>query len=362
MKRKYTPTSQNPWVLIIGIILMLSILFTIFSNRKQQGTLDVYTKTDKVKTDDGTEDKDKKLDVETTIYTDNENHFSLEIPADWDKVTKDGFTTFIHSASASSLQIQVSEYDPRINNVTADTISTEVAGKGMTFTDFTRHDNASYQLMYQDFKNSTYDYIEEVYWDRDTTIKLVCTFNDKNYEKIIPYFELILNSFAWNRESEIPEGYYLYYSESPSFEVGIPDTWTVGAASNAIVATDSESGATQTITLLETDAYLDSITATDMAKLLNSGKNGFMMSSYENAKEQATVKCTYTANNIQFQEEVYAFANGKYICFVAFDYEIGTIDEKLPGTCAGLFRSFDETNTETQNDDTNNEQAENNQQ
>ena len=38
---------QNPWLFIIGLIVILSMLFTIFSQKKQE-TLPVYTKSDKI--------------------------------------------------------------------------------------------------------------------------------------------------------------------------------------------------------------------------------------------------------------------------------------------------------------------------
>ena len=97
MKRHY-PRGQNPYILILGVIVILSMLFTIFS-QKGQDKLAVYQDSNKVETKDSKEDESKKLDVETEIYTDNEHHFSLSIPKDWEQVTKGGYPTFVHSAS-----------------------------------------------------------------------------------------------------------------------------------------------------------------------------------------------------------------------------------------------------------------------
>lgn len=345
MKRHY-PRGQNPYILILGVIVILSMLFTIFS-QKRQDKLAVYQDSNKVETKDSKEDESKKLDVETEIYTDNEHHFSLSIPKDWEQVTKGGYPTFVHSASASSLQVQVLDYDPAVNNESQTTLSAKIADDGKTFVSFDKKTTSSYELMYQDFQNSTYDYIEEVYWDRDNIIKLVCTFNDKNYEKIKPYYELILNSFAWQRANEIPADYAMYYNDQAGFEVMIPAAWTLGASGNAVVATDGDTGASETLMMTNNTSYFDSVTATDMAKILNTGQSGFMMNSYDNSKETATAKCTYIIDNVQYQETVYGYATGKAMYFVMFDYEAGTVSDEMIELCGNSFRTFGQTSENT---------------
>ena len=112
--------NKSPWMLIIGVIVILSAIFTIMSKKDQQN-LNAYTKSDKVSQED----------------TD-------EVPSDWNQVTKDGYPTFIHSASASSLQIQTLDYDPSINNTSEDTISTQIAEDGKTFLSFQKSTDTSY--------------------------------------------------------------------------------------------------------------------------------------------------------------------------------------------------------------------------
>lgn len=116
-------------MLIIGVIVILSAIFTIMSKKDQQN-LNAYTKSDKVSQEDTDEDKEDDLDIDMSVYTDNKVGFSISVPSDWNQVTKDGYPTFIHSASASSLQIQTLDYDPSINNTSEDTISTQIAEVG----------------------------------------------------------------------------------------------------------------------------------------------------------------------------------------------------------------------------------------
>ena len=88
-------------MLIIGVIVILSAIFTIMSKKDQQN-LNAYTKSDKVSQEDTDEDKEDDLDIDMSVYTDNKVGFSISVPSDWNQVTKDGYPTFIHSASASS--------------------------------------------------------------------------------------------------------------------------------------------------------------------------------------------------------------------------------------------------------------------
>lgn len=328
---------QNPWIFIIGLIVILSMIFTIFSQRKQQ-TLPVYTQSDKVKKE--VPEEEQSLEFDTTIYTDEEYHLSMEVPSDWQQITKDGFQTFVHSPSASSIQIQTLDYDPAINMKTAETLSTETAEAGKTFVNYERLSNSSYELQYQDFQNSTYDYIEKVFWDQTSIIKLVCTFNDANYSKIMPYYEKMFETFAWKRSKEIPEGFVMYYEENTKFQVLFPESWSIGAANNVITATDEQSGAVESVAIMEASKELSEITATELTPLIKQNKNNFILNQFDNQKDKIVANCTYVSNNVQYQEDIFVFsANGLYY-FLMFDYENGMIEETLPQQCVESFLTF----------------------
>lgn len=338
MKRRFYRNKDKYILYLVVGIMILAGIFTFISQRNLN-KLTVYNSSDKV--EESSDKKETELDIDMSIYTNEKSGYSISIPADWQQVTKNGYTTFVHAASGSSLQIQELAYDPAINNVTSDLLSTEVAASGNTFVNFKRNTSSSYELMYQDFQNSTYDYIEEVYWDRNRIIKLVCTFNDENYKKILPYYEKIIGTFSWTKESEIPSDYYLYYNDSAKFEVGIPSSWTMSQAENTIIAMAGDTNASLSISVIGNTSYLDSITATDMASLLKNGKSNFIMQNYDNSsKEKATVSCTYVANDIQLNNKTYVFANGTYLYFLSIDYESGSIESEVPETCASLFRDF----------------------
>ena len=94
--------NKSPWMLIIGVIVILSAIFTIMSKKDQQN-LNAYTKSDKVSQEDTDEDKEDDLDIDMSVYTDNKVGFSISVPSDWNQVTKDGYPTFISCCSARCL-------------------------------------------------------------------------------------------------------------------------------------------------------------------------------------------------------------------------------------------------------------------
>lgn len=68
--------NKSPWMLIIGVIVILSAIFTIMSKKDQQN-LNAYTKSDKVSQEDTDEDKEDDLDIDMSVYTDNKVGFSI---------------------------------------------------------------------------------------------------------------------------------------------------------------------------------------------------------------------------------------------------------------------------------------------
>nr|WP_303183324.1 hypothetical protein [Lachnoclostridium phocaeense] len=332
---------KSPWSPVILIILIVAMIFTFFS-RRDADKVPAYTQSEHVETDTGAATEETP-EIDTEIYTDNENGLSLQIPVGWQQVTMDGYPTFIHNASGASVQIQVKEYDPQVNMQDKVSLSSWCAQHGYSFTSFSRVSPTHYQLYYQNQGNATYDYIEDTHWDRDKIVRLVCVFKDEHYERLATYYDTILASFSWDTSNPVPEGFYLYYNSNLQFEAGIPSSWSFGESDSAIVATDPESGAALTITATESPGTLEGLTAVDMANLIGAGKTGFMMRSFETDTDRASASATYVNGEIQFQNETYLFTNGAYLFCLSVDYEEGTIDNTVPKNCGSLFRMFGET-------------------
>lgn len=337
MNRKIKKSlKNNPIIVLAAIIAIVSFISMLIVQKKNSESLEVYNTPDHV---ENVED-DNSIDFESEIFVDNENRFSISIPKDWKKVTKDGYPTFIHQASGSSIQIQTAEYSPELNVMNAEFLSTQLADDGYTFTAFTRVNASQYELLYQDKKDSIYDYIEEVYWDREKAVKLLCIVNDENYAKLSMYYKEIIDSFVWDKADPIPEGYHLEYAPDAGFEVGIPDTWVSGVTDTSFYAMDDQSGATITITPIELNTYLDDFTSMNMSSLVQNGKNSFILEDFKTSHTTAESTSIYVSNNVQYNNRALLYSTGKIGFLLEFSYENGTIDSTVADTCLGLFRVF----------------------
>ena len=331
--------SGDIWIFGIVAVLLLSILFAFTSNRQASDTLDVYTGEETMQ-NTYVEPDQKKPDIDTVIYVDNANNFSLNIPAEWTEVTQDGFETFIHQASGSSVQIQVLPYDPVLNDMTYELSSKMVSNNGYIFKNFIWKSNAQCEVLYQDYQSSTYDYIEEIYWDRTKVIKLVCIFKDTYYTQLQPYYDTIINSFAWERTDPIPEGYYLFYDSVWNFETGVPDGWSLGSTDSSIYYGDEASGSYVLITAEPYEGNISAMSASDVANYMSSGRENYMMNNYQIGDNHAIAYSTYTKENVQYQSYDALFSNGQYIYCMTCSYEAGMLDPSVMETCVGLFRTF----------------------
>lgn len=225
-----------PFVLIGAMIT----LFVLFATR--QSNLDVYTggqSTYTVETETETEKK-----VITNTYMNSEINLSMQIPDGWTHVTKDGYDTYIHNASASSVQVQVMSYYPMVNNASADSLSQTYSQRGLTITEFQFLADNSYYLVYQSSgKSGITDYIELVIWDRSHVAKIVWTFNDSNYEKLKEEIWYCIDSISWQYEDPITEGFILCYQIDGDFEYAVPDSWQSGSTDTSFYAYEENTGA-----------------------------------------------------------------------------------------------------------------------
>lgn len=322
---------------LVGLVL-LSIVFAIFSQSSSKKKLGVYSNSDKVET--FSEATTETKPINTTQYEDTKAGFALNIPSDWKRINQDGTTMFVHQPSASSVTIKISDYDPSVNNTTSESLSESIAGQGKTFVNFVKNSTSNYQVSYQDLSDNTYDYVDDVYWSRDYVVTLQCVFNDQNYKKILPYYDKILSSFQWTTKNTIPEDISLQYIQSLNFETGIPSSWSVSQADNAIVAMSQDNNASETITILNSATSLTNITATDFSSVLKNGKNNFILGDFSASSDKVTASYSWSDNTQNYIGKAYCYSDGKQLYLICFDYIENSISEDLPDNCCKLFRSF----------------------
>lgn len=328
----------NPLIILIVFIIGLSIFFTVINQKKQNNELPVYVDGDELSTESPVENI-KDIDMVLIEYPE----FTINIPSDWTKVIRNGNDNFIHSPSATSVSINISEYYPEINNIDESIVSTNVANSGYGFVSFMKTSTSSYEAIYQDLDNNTYDYIEEVFWTKDKIVTLTFTVNDTYYNKMADYFNAIYNSFKWNEDQNIiPDDIMLIYIEYGDFEFALPISWSVGIQDNAIYATNSDNTAQVVITVIENPLSLDSVTAYDITNLLQPQRpNGFILQYVSNSVNYLKAAAQYYNNDgINMENRTYLFANGVFLYTVQFDYISNTLDDNYLDTLIEFFKSY----------------------
>lgn len=327
---------------LFGLLSLLVVGAAVFalSAGSRQKVLETYVPYEEQPTYKSFEKEETQPQIIMQEYSDDSAKLRIDIPSEWVRITKDGYTTFVQKETGASVQIRISDYDPSVNNVSESGISASIVEKGYYFTGFSLLASQHYELLYQDKKDVIYDYIEDVYWDREEIVSIIYTMKDSDYDSLVPYLDKMRESFMWEPSSPIPAGYHLYYNYNLDFELGIPDAWTFGESEAAVYATDETSGAVMMLQTMENSTSFSDITASDIASLLSENRSGFMMHSYQASEDKGYAVCSFTENQKRYGEEVYGFSTGQYLFFLSFVYEEGTQDTEIAKTCSSLFRIF----------------------
>ena len=333
-------TTYKKIMIVTCVLLIVTVIMTLTGNKERNDILPVYTDASETMITDESKTESVTVEYEPNIYVDNQTGFSIEVPNDWTHVEQNGVQSFIHAPSGSAVRIETSPYDPSVNQVNESTASASLSEQGYAFVGLNKA-NTGYELSYRDYKDATYDYIEEVYWDRQTIVTITCVFNDIYYDKILPYYQKILSTFAWDRADAIPEGYYLYYDDTMRCEIGVPSEWSVGTADNTIYITDDETGAVIAVTAAESEvSSLSSLNANEMAPYVSNGRNGYIMSSFSANDKSAVATGTYIQNDVLLQCTDYLHVGNGILYSISTSYEAGRIDGSVMDTCVDLFRPF----------------------
>lgn len=333
---------KNSWVVgaVVAIIIIAAIM--TFVGRKESERLPTYDGTDALTESQTTSQSSEEgtEEINTIVYEDTSIGFSCKVPSDWERIDEGDKIRFIHRASGTAVRIETSNYYPSINNESGETLSEKITEEGYTFMSFNRYSTHAYEAVYQDKKNSTFDYIEDTIWDRDTIAKVTFIVNDSYYEKMENTMNTVLSSAAFNSTRQIPDDAYLYYSEAGSFEFGVPNGWTLGIADNSYVATDPNTGSFLTVMLSQNDKSAGDIDMLDMSEIMKQNKSGYMLKSFDAADDMAIGTATYTSDGTQMMLVQYIFSQGGYWYYLSFTYQEGIYDTSAIQECAGLFRSF----------------------
>jgi len=276
-------------------------------------------------------------------YSDETTGISLDVPKDWTRIIKDGFTTFIHQPSAAYVQIQKSAYVPNINNITEDTIREDLASAGAAFVSFAKDSNTGYTVLYQTQNNNiVYDWIEITRFDRQYIVRAVVCASDENYKKLEKEIMLTAESVQWNPLNPIPDDFVLTYNEFGNFEFAVPLTWAKGIQEGEYVARDPETGTEMRVGVYQSDATYDNVTQAKYAEYYGVGKTGFSVKEFSSNRNIVYAISSYVVNNINVYRIDYMLATGVYEYTISFVCPVDYYQEKtaLFDTAIKLFRTF----------------------
>ncbi len=324
-------------ICILSALLLFSILFLIISRNRQDG-LAVYLKENEVSIWDN--EDSATLDIEMSPYTSSLLNLGFSVPSDWIGTELENGVVYKHAESGSVFRMEISDYTPDINNITAEISSSSLVTQGYSFVNHIRLSPNSYQVLYQDKKTPQNDYVDTYYWDRGHVVKLSCIFSDANFEGIMPYFDKIMGSFRWNYEAPIPSGFGMYYNTGLGIETAVPENWTAQASDVEIRFVDEATSSTLIISAVSSDSYLDALTATDMSGMVKSGRPNFMLKDFTTSHDRAYALCTYTDNGKQVVCDQYIFADGARWYFISLNYYQGILDSSWGNAIAETFRSY----------------------
>lgn len=309
------------WVALVMIIIFIG-------NASTKDTLNVYSDGDASYTVEMETEKEKT--VPSFSYTNGTINLQLQIPEGWQRITKDGYDTFVHSASASSIQVQVLGYYPMVNNTTSESMSETCASRGFKLTEFETLAGNSYCAIYQSQGLSGItDYIEYVVWDRSHVVKLVVTVNDEYYDRLQDEIWSCIDSLSWEYESPIPENCYLYYQSYGDFEHAVPNGWVTGSTEDAFYAYDDATDAVLTINVLEDPSYISDISQLDYAGFLSNGKSNFALTKFEQSENSIYGEATYMSGDVQMGLMQSYLANGTYHYIVTYEFPLDYADQYL---------------------------------
>ncbi len=338
---RFNGNKINPLILIFGVIILASLGFTIINQNKQNKEIKVYTNPDNIQQIDQHSNTDAKIETYLVPYDDYK--FSIEIPNEWSKVVKDGYDNYIHSPSATSVGIEILPYEPTINLVNESDLSTELTNSGFGFVSFERKTTSSYEVIYQNTQNSSYDYIDEVIWSRENIVKLHFIVNDNNFTKMSPFLDAIYNSFKWNADAKVIPDYivenYISYGD---FEFGLPTDWTFSYEGNSIYSTNPDNSAQMVLTISEYSDSLEDVTSYDITSMLQpSRNNGFMLQTIES--QMTSLKATeqyYNNNGDITVGKTYLYANGVFLYNFQFDYVYGSLSDTYTDELMEFYKEY----------------------
>lgn len=188
---KLVKRNISGFAVIVAAVIAFTFLFVLFSPKEP---LKPYSDTT-----NGASSETSK-DTYYTEYIGQDPFFSVNVPADWVRVTQDGYPTWICKAYNSSLQIQTFPSSSSLLNITGDTVRAEIEALDGELVDFYWMDEWDYTVSYRLYqKSGTTAHIEVTAFNTKDAVRFVFVITEIHYDKVSGIVAEVLDSFVWDR-------------------------------------------------------------------------------------------------------------------------------------------------------------------
>lgn len=302
---------KNKKIVAFVVVIVLISLILLYTNR---GSTDLELPTGAGVSNIVTQATEDEIKVKT--YTNEKLSYTIKVPEDWKKIIKDGCDTYIHSPSATSVQIASIKYNPQFLSITAEIMTQEIAKEGGTLTNFMWINPTTYSVVYTKGKLI---YTEITSFDRVDAIRFVLTVEEKNADKMIKYISGIIDGFQWTPKAPFPEGTFPVYSSYGNYEFVFPANWKTAISNNVYLAQDQNSGAVISVSATKSTATYEKYSQIDYANYASSGRPAYVLNSYSADKNVIYAQGTYNANNVPMVLVQYLLASGTFEYTLSFE-------------------------------------------
>lgn len=326
-------TTNRKWIIAVVVFVLISLI--IIYNQQDDAPLDAPTGAGVSSVAPSEEvEKDK---IELDFYENEKHSYKIGVPNDWTKVVKDGCDTFVHSPSATSVQVQVFDYSPALLFVNQDSVAAELSSAGYQLSNFGWTKANSFSSIYT--KADDFVYSEITTFDREKAIRLYFVIDQTYVNKVTDFIAVIIDNFKWEPKNPFPAGTVPKYSEYGSYEFVYPEKWNTAISGNAYLAQDPTSGATMSISANQSNATYESMSNIDYVKFASNGRPAYVLKSFTGDKHIIYAQGTYNANNVPMVLVQYLIATGKYEYTLTFDVP-QTSYQALAGTIQDIIQTF----------------------
>lgn len=309
--------------IIFGVAAVL-LLTTVIVYMQGQSTLSEYQSGTDITSPTTTTTATK---YEMTTIVNDEWRYQLDIPINWTAIKKDGYDTFVHSPSETTLQIQTGAYSPQLIAVTEESLSQELEAIDMSILSFSRISNSAYAVAYEGATNGTdYIYAEITHYDKSQRVRAVFTVKKGYWTRMEPVISAIEQSFTFDPASPIPSDVFLLYDSTLNVQFALPSTWDVVQESNVYYASDPDTGSIISIACIPSQNNFSSFSKIDYTSFASASRSNFILQSYAADANQISAIATFVSGNQNMYLRQYIVATGQYEFTITAEYAAAHYD------------------------------------